>query len=76
MGSVARMVLDPQSAVLAALGERVYSPFELMEFLEAEKGLNDAAVKSAILDLLRETKIEFGPDQKLRLRAEVQAAAR
>jgi len=74
MGSVARMAVDPQSTILEALREREYLPLELMKRLGGEKQLTDASLKSAILDLLREMKIEFGPDQKLRIRAEAPVA--
>ena len=74
MGSVAKMAVDPKSSVLETLRQRDCLPFELMEVLEREKHLSDASVKSAILDLLQQMKIEFGPDLKLRLRVEAQAA--
>jgi hypothetical protein len=70
MGSVAKMTVDPQSTILEALSKREYLPLELMKRLGEEKQLTDASLKSAILDLLREMRIEFGPDQKLRIRAE------
>ena len=68
MTTVAKMAFDPQSAVLAALREQEYLPVELMAYLEREKHLKDAAIKSVILDLLQQMKIEFAPNQKLRLR--------
>jgi hypothetical protein len=74
MGSVARMALDTQATVLETLREHEYLPLDLMERLQREKHLSDASVKSAILDLLQQMKIEFGPDLKLRLRAKGTAA--
>lgn len=73
MGSVAKMAADPQASVLEVLSKNAYSPFELMEQLEEKKQLSDASVKAAILDLLRQMKIEYGPDQKLHLRPECEA---
>lgn len=63
------MALDPKTAVLEALRQREHGYFsaDLMEYLETTKQLSDAKTKAAILDLLGEMKIEFSPEQKLRL---------
>ena len=75
MSSTAKMVIDCQAIILDALKEKEYLPIDLMEYLATQKCLSDASSKSAILELLREAKIEFGPDQKLRLRTNASAAS-
>jgi hypothetical protein len=75
MGSVAKMAADPQAAVLQALQQREYLPIELLKSLQDEQRLSLPSIKAAILDLLREMKIEFGPDQKLRIRVAAHSVA-
>ncbi|HEX5424005.1 MAG TPA: hypothetical protein VFW94_10675 [Candidatus Acidoferrales bacterium] len=65
----AAVAAEPQAAdaVLAMLRNEDCLPVELMDRLEKQKQLSDAVLKAAILDLLQQRRIEFGPDQKLRL---------
>jgi hypothetical protein len=75
VGSVPKMAPDPQATVLEALRDHEYLPVELMDFLEKHQHLSDASLKSAILELLQQMKIEFGPNLKLRLRPEKKASS-
>lgn len=65
----AGMAVDPRvaGAILQMLNAANYLPVELMDRLEKERHFPDAVLKAAILDLLEQRRIEFGPDQKLRL---------
>lgn len=74
MSTVAKMAMNPKEAVLQTLREKPFVPIQLMLHLEKEKSLSEAAVKAAILDLLHEMRIEYGPDLKLRINAETPAA--
>jgi len=68
VATAAKMMVDARVAVLEALRKEELLSTDLMDYLERDKQLSDETVRSVILDLLKQAKIEFGPNQKLRVR--------
>ena len=65
-GTAATMQIDPKEAVLQTLRkEKALFPEDLMERLQKNQKLNDAATKDAIWALMRDGFIEFTSDHKL-----------